>query len=137
MVIADFRAEFPEFSSTVNYPDAQLNFYAGIAETLCLESVWTTMLPYAVKLYVAHEITLAYQSLKTSNQGGVPGQNSGIANNKTVGSVSVGYDASQVAEKDAGWWNLTNYGRQFYRLAQMFGAGCVQLGAPICGWPCP
>lgn len=80
-----------------------------------------------VKLYVAHEITLAAQNQKAAATGGSPGQSGGIANSKTVGSVSVGYDTTSTAEKDAGWWNLTNYGKQFIRLARIFGAGAIQL----------
>ncbi len=124
---AAFRAEFPEFASVTNYPDAQLDFWSAVAEELLVEALWTTMKPFAVKLYVAHEITLARQNVQASAAGGAPGQSGGIASSKTVGSVSVGYDTTITAEKNAGWWNLTNYGKQLYRLIRMFGAGCVQL----------
>lgn len=127
MDIGAFRAEFPEFADTVAYPNTQLNFYAGIAELMVLESVWKRMYTQGVKLYVAHEITLAYQSAKAGKSGGMPGTSGGVANTKTVGSVTVGYDSTTTSEKDAGWWNLTNYGKQFIRLARIFGAGAVQL----------
>lgn len=122
-----FRLDFPEFANPVTYDDAQLDFWAGIAESLVRENVWGDTRPFAVKLYVAHEITLATQNLSATKSGGSPGQQGGIANNKTVGSVTVGYDASTTTEKDAGWWNLTNYGKQFIRLARLFGAGAIQL----------
>lgn len=124
---AAFRVEFPEFSNTTKYPDSQLDFWAGIAEIQVVEDIWTTMKPFAVKLYVAHEITLAAQNFQAAAVGGTPGSQGGIASSKTVGSTSVSYDASTTTEKDAGWWNLTNYGKQFYRLAQMYGAGAIQL----------
>lgn len=127
MVIADFRTEFPEFSDAAVYPDAQLNFWASIAEAQVVESIWTTMYTFGVKLYVAHEITLAAQNKKTATVGGVPGQNAGIVTSKAVGAVNASYDANTTTEKDAGWWNLTNYGKQFFRLARMFGAGAIQL----------
>lgn len=127
MDITAFRAAFPEFVDTAVYPDSQINFWAGLAEKLVLECVWKTCWTQGVQLYVAHEITLAAQNTKSAAAGGVPGTFGGIANNKTVGSVTVGYDASTTTEKDAGWWNLTTYGKQFIRLARIFGAGCIQL----------
>jgi len=125
--IPKFRTEFPEFSDTAVYTTPEIEFWATVAEKMVLECVWKTMWTTGVKLYVAHEITLAAQNKKASSTGGSPGQSGGIANNKTVGSVSVGYDASTTTEKDAGWWNLTNYGKQFIRLARIFGAGAIQL----------
>lgn len=127
MDISEFRTEFPEFSDTTVYPSAQITFWAGVAEKMVLKNIWCNMWATGVKLYVAHEITLAAQYKKASAVGGVPGSSGGIANNKTVGSVTVGYDSSTTTEKDAGWWNLTNYGKQFIRLARIFGAGAIQL----------
>ncbi len=127
MDVTAFRAAFPEFASTTKYPTAQINFWAALAEAQVVECVWTTMYATGVQLYVAHEITLAAQNASAGSSGGTPGQSGGIANSKTVGSVSVGYDAATTTEKDAGFWNLTNYGKQFIRLARLFGAGCVQL----------
>ena len=127
MDIPQFRTEFPEFSDTTLYPTTQIVFWASLAEKMVLESVWKDCWAAGVKLYVAHEITLAAQSAKAASVGGTPGSQAGIANSKTVGSVSVGYDATTTSEKDAGWWNLTTYGKQFFRLMKIFGAGCIQL----------
>ncbi len=127
MVVADFRAEFPEFSDAATYPDALLTFWATIAEQQVVECIWKTLYTFGVKLYVAHEITIARQNQQASTAGGTPGQSGGIASSKAVGAVSVSYDPNTTTEKDAGWWNLTNYGKQFIRLARMFGAGCIQL----------
>lgn len=127
MNIPEFRSEFPEFKDTALYPTPMIQFWATLAEQQVLQKFWCGVWQTGVKLYVAHEITLAGQNVKTAANGGTPGQNSGIANNKTVGSVTVGYDSNTNTEKDAGYWNLTNYGKQFYRLVKMFGAGCIQL----------
>jgi len=78
-------------------------------------------------LYVAHEITLAGQNFKTGNNGGLPGQQAGAPNSKTVGSVTVAYDSSTTTEKDAGYWNLTTYGKAFIHLARIYGSGVIQL----------
>lgn len=91
------------------------------------DCVWTTTKPFAVMLYTAHEIVMAAQNVKASAVGGPPGLQGGIANTKTVGSVTVGFDSQANSEKDAGWYNMTNYGKQLYRLIRIFGAGCIQL----------
>lgn len=127
MDIAAFRSNFPEFADTTVYPDGQITFWATLAEKMVLASVWGDCWPQGVNLYVAHEIVLAAQSKKTAGFGGNPGTFGGVANNKTVGSGSVQYDSVTTGEKDAGYWNLTNYGKQFIRLARIFGAGAIQL----------
>jgi hypothetical protein len=125
--IPAFRTAFPEFASTVEYPTELITLWAGVAEQMVPCKVWKNMWTVGVSLYVAHEITLEAQSRKAASVGGVPGQNGGVASTKTVGSVSVGYDPNTTTEKDAGYWNLTTYGKQFIRLARIFGAGAIQL----------
>lgn len=127
MDLTQFRLDFPEFSDTAKYTDGSLTFWATVAEKMVSECVWKTMFTQGVKLYVAHEITLASQNAQAGLSGGMPGTSGGVPNNKTVGSVTVGYDSQSTSEKDAGWWNLTNYGKQYIRLARIFGAGCIQL----------
>lgn len=127
MDIPAFRTEFPEFADSTVYPTTQIAFWAGLAEAQVLECIWKTQRNVGVSLYVAHEITLAAQNKKTAAVGGAPGTFGGVANNKTVGSVTVGYDSTTTGEKDAGYWNLTNYGKQFIRLVRIFGARPIQL----------
>lgn len=126
-VIGKFRANFPEFVDTTKYPDSMIQFWAELAEIQVRQSIWKNAWVKGVSLYVAHEITLATQNIKANAVGGSPGQQGGIANSKTVGSATVSYDSQTSSEKDAGFWNLTIYGKQFYRLAQVFGAGGIQL----------
>ncbi len=125
--IGAFRAGFPEFRDTVIYPTSQIEFWAELAELQLPETIWKNLWQKGVSLYVAHEITLAAQNVRTSSAGGAPGQSGGTANTKTVGSATIGYDAQTTTEKDAGFWNLTNYGKQLYRLIKIFGAGGIQL----------
>lgn len=122
-----FRAQFPEFANSVTYPDQQINFWATLAQAQLPQATWGSQWLNGVSLYVAHEIVLAAQAAKTAAAGGAPGTFGGIANTKTVGSVTVGYDAQTTTEKDAGYWNLTTYGKQFWRLMRIFGAQCIQL----------
>jgi hypothetical protein len=125
--IGAFRTAFPEFADVNAYPTAQVTFWAGIAESLLRQRVWRTSWSFGVQLYVAHELVLARQNLNTASNGGAPGTFGGVANSKTVDAVSVSYDSQATSEKDAGWYNLTNYGKQLYRLMMLFGSGGVQL----------
>lgn len=124
---AAFRARFTEFANTTNYPDAMLDSWALVAEQLLPSDIWGDTWTFGVQLYVAHEITIERQNAATAANGGVPGLAGGVQASKTVGAASVSYDTNNASEKNAGWWNLTTYGRQLYRLIRIFGAGCVQL----------
>lgn len=127
MDVAQFRLDFPEFTDTTAYPTSQITFWANVAERMVRIDVWCDMYTTGVELYVAHEITLAQQNAKAAAVGGVPGIFGGVPTSKAVGQVNVSYDAPTTTEKDAGWWNLTTYGKQFIHLARLFGAGCIQL----------
>lgn len=127
MVVATFRTNFPEFTDATAYPDAMINFWAGLAEAQLVQCIWGDTWSFAVQLYVAHEITLARQNVQAAAVGGSPGQSGGIVNNKAVGQVSAGYDSATQSEKDGGWWNRTTYGMQLFRLIKVFGAGAIQL----------
>lgn len=122
-----FRTNFPEFSDATKYPDSMLTYWGTVAEIMVIQCIWKKMWPTGVSLYVAHQITLAAQNAKAGAIGGTPGISGGVPNTKTVGSVTVGFDSVVTSETGAGFWNLTNYGKQFYHLVQIFGAGCIQL----------
>lgn len=125
--VGAFRTSFPEFASAVAYPDPMIDMWAGLAERQVRLCIWKDSTTLGRSLYVAHQIALAAQDVKAAQIGGSPGATAGIANAKTVGSVTVGYDAASTTEEDAGWWNQTTYGKNFIRLARIFGAGAIQL----------
>jgi hypothetical protein len=122
-----FRECFPEFSDIVAYPNSMIEMWARVAGKQVNPRRWRDETLLGIQLYVAHEITLASGNLRTGGVGGAPGSQSGPTNSKTVGSVTASYDTQQTAEKDAGWWNLTTYGKQFIHLARIFGAGVSQV----------
>lgn len=126
---AAFRAAFPEFADTARYPDAMLDFWSGIGERLMFPQKhrWDTVYDYGLQLFVAHNITLAAQNVAASGSGGVPGGVSGPTTSKSVGSVSVSYDAASSIEPNAGHWNLTTYGKMLIHLSRMIGAGGIQV----------
>lgn len=128
MDLDSFRTNFPEFADQSRYTSGQLTFWSGIAALNVNPRAWgADMYPFAVQLYVAHEMTLAAQNSASGAYGGAPSTASGPVSSKSVGGASISYDTAQAGEKDAGWWNLTSYGKQYIRLARMYGAGAIQL----------
>lgn len=125
--ITAFRAAFPEFADATTYPDAMINFWAGLAATLVQPLPATAPSTQLLDLYVAHAITLAANNAKAVAAGGSPGIAGGITSSKSVGSVSISYDTNAGLQNGAGWFNLTVYGRQYWWLIQLFGIGCIQL----------
>lgn len=124
---AQFREAFPEFADIARYPDAMVTLWSNLATAQVNCRRWKSKTLMGIYLYTAHELVLAGHNYKAGVVGGTPGQTSGPINTKTVGSVTVGYDTVIAAEKDAGYWNLTSYGKQFLRLARIFGVGSIQL----------
>lgn len=124
---AQFRTDFPEFADLVKYPDSLLTFWGVVAVNQVRQCVWNNMYVQGLELYVAHEVTLAAQNSAAAMVGGTPGLQGGVPSSKAVDRASISFDATSTSEKDAGWWNLTTYGKQFIRLARLFGAGAIQL----------
>lgn len=59
--------------------------------------------------------------------GGVGGAVTGVASSESVDKVSVSYDNSMTLNPDAGFWNNSRYGAEFYELLMLFGAGGRQI----------
>ena len=56
----------------------------------------------------------------------------GIVNNKSVDSVSIGYDTQMGADPEAGQYNMTLYGRQFWSMLKYLPIGPIQIGPGGC-----
>lgn len=101
--IDDFKARFPNFDTTVVdsfFPIVEplaVNYYGGDYDDSALDK------EIILHLY-AHMITLE----NTLNSKSVRNEAS-----KSVGSVSVSYEASQTETGRMGWFNTTRYGQQF------------------------
>lgn len=124
---ASFRADFPEFASTANFPDAGVNFWIGVAGKLLNAERFADMLDTATELFVAHQLVLERQAQKSVASGAVPGVTTGAISSKTVGPVTQAYDTSAGIEEGAGHWNLSTYGTRFIQLVRLFGAGPIQV----------
>lgn len=127
MDITTFRQDFPEFASTTDYPDAQVQFWLGVGGKLLRADRWFDLLDQGLELFTAHHLAIQAKDKKTSVAGGIPGAVQGQQTSKSVDKVSVSYDTSKVSYEDAGFWNMTSYGIQYWNLLMMVGAGGVQL----------
>jgi len=124
---SSFRTDLPEFANTTTYPDSMVNFWLGVAANWIDPAIWSTMADFGTELFVAHFISGGAVNIATAAAGGVVGATQGIMSSKGVGPVSVGYDVGAITMADAGQWNATKYGIQFYQLSRMFGSGGMQL----------
>jgi len=123
-----FRTDFPEFSNTARYPDAAINFYLGQADTLLDQNVQGSQFVYLAELFVAHYTELRGRALATvAAGGGVNSAGGGVLSSKSVDKVSASYDVSGIIDPDAGFWNNTGYGREFFWWWSMYGAGGRQI----------
>lgn len=126
--IQQFRNDFPQFNDEVKFPDSQIRLRLNLADKLLSENVsGSDVFLYWVGLFVAHYLTLYAMDTRSLQAGGVGGSSSGVATAKSVDKVSVSYDNSVTLNPDAGFWNNTRYGAEFYQWVLMFGAGGRQL----------
>jgi len=125
--ITQFRIDFPEFVDDTIYNNAIITYWSNLAIKLISESRWGSVYIDGVNLFVAHNITLQAQDIKTASGGGVPGSVGGATTSKSVGQVSKSYDTTSTAIKNGGDWNATSYGRRYLNLARMFGVGGLHV----------
>ena len=127
MTPTDLRTNFPEFASATDYPDGQIQFWLNMAGVQLNIAAWADLLDMGTQLYVAHHLVLGARDRKAAAVGGAPGGSSGPQASKSVDKVSVSYDTGTATIENAGNWNLTSYGTQFYQLMRMVGMGGRQL----------
>lgn len=127
-----FRATFPQFADDTKYPTPMIQARLNLADAMLSESRFgVDIFPYIVGLFVAHYMALYAADARSSSVGGAGGTNSGVQTSKSVDKVSVSYDASATLNPDAGFWNNTRYGSEFWEYLMLFGAGAIQLGTPL------
>ena len=118
--VSDFRRDFPQFADTTKYPDAVIEFRLNLA-------AMGNMFPYLAELFVAHYMVLNAADTAAGALGGAGGATSGVVASKSVDKVSVSYDNSTTLNADAGFWNFSRYGAEFWQLLMLFGYGGIQL----------
>lgn len=125
--VSDFRHDFPQFSDDTKYPDAVIEFRLNLADMLIDGSAMGNMFPYLAELFVAHYMVLNAADTAAGALGGAGGATSGVVASKSVDKVSVSYDNSATLNADAGFWNFSRYGAEFWQLLMLFGYGGIQL----------
>lgn len=116
-----FREQFPELSGAT---DAQIAFWLDLAAKRLNEKVWADLHDEGCLLFTAHH--LARLGVTAESGGAYDGEavdaQGAMVASKSVEKVSISYDNSSGAIADAGEWNSTRYGRQFYELMMIVGA---------------
>ena len=131
VTVADFRASFPEFSSTVDFPAGQVEMYLNMAEGMLDARRFRSQINMAISFYAAHELVLAARNQRAAKSGQLPGSSSGVVNSKSVDKVAVAYNTAASTDSRATHYNLTTYGQQLWRLIQMFGMGPIVVNGSI------
>ena len=127
LTIEQFRAEFPAFASTSDYPDTQVGYWIDQAVNFSpIDEVrWGQFYLQGLRLYVAHNLALERMGLIQARTGAPVG--AGVPASKSVGGVSISYDVEFGSEQDGGNWSMTIWGSRFLRLLRMAGSGGIQL----------
>lgn len=121
------RQIFPEFLDPTIYPDQQIQFWLDVAAKMLNADRWYDLLDNGMYLFTAHHLVIARRDQVAAESGGAVGGIQGAVSSKTVDKVSVSYEANSVLYDDAGFWNGTTYGVQYWNLVRMVGAGGIQL----------
>lgn len=131
MDVTGFRATFPEFGTTPgtgSFTDARIAFWLVLGTTFLQSPRWANFLDHALALFVAHRLCLDKRNADAFAAGGNPGEVKGPLTGRTVHDVTNSYDASSIQFEQAGHWNTTTYGIQFYALLRIAGAGAMEIG---------
>lgn len=123
---ADFRQMMPEFTFEIA-ADSVVEHYAAMAHAVVKAARWHELWREGMRLYIAHFLTLYLEGSAdiSAGAGGIlsAGMASGAVTSKSVGAVSVSYDAKAGTDGLQGWgaFHRTNYGIAFATLARMHG----------------
>jgi hypothetical protein len=124
---AQFKADFTAFADPAKYPESDCNLYLTLANAVLDPRRFGQYLNMAIELFTAHYLTLDAIDNAAAAKGGIPGQQGGQIASKSVGGASINYDTAASVEPGGGHWNLTTFGKRYYRLVMMAGMGGVQV----------
>jgi len=120
--ITSFRARFPEYSVSADFPDARLQVFiddalADVSQTKFKESIADRITAYLA----AHYLTIGELS-NAGNQGSA----APIAS-QSVGEVSVSYATSTYDKGSDAYYNSTIYGQQYKTLLRKYCVGMISI----------
>ncbi|GJL36006.1 hypothetical protein TUM17576_28260 [Enterobacter hormaechei] len=125
--IQQFRTDYPEFANETRYPDAIINRGLRKADAILDQNIQGSQFVELAELCTAHYAELGGKTLAAAAAGGVNTSSRGVLTSKSVDKVSASYDVSGVVDPDAGFWNSTGSGSEFFWWWSMYGAGGRQL----------
>ena len=128
MDAAGFRAAFPAFSEAL-FPDARVAFWLLVGSKRISAERWDDLYDTGLCLFAAHNLTLERAAaLDTNGTGGMSVAAGPVtSDSKSVGAISKSksYSQATTARPNAGQWNATIYGQQFYDLLMLIGVGGI------------
>ena len=127
MDIAQFRLDFPEFSDTQKYTDAMCTLWSENGERLNAPKIFGGDYTLLIELFTAHNLSLQAKDIFTSAVGGIPTGDAGAMTTKTQGEVTYQFDGAASSLQNAGTYNQTIYGRQYWQLRSVYTKGGIQL----------
>ena len=128
VTVIQFRANFPAFTSTTQYPDSSIQFWLTYAYMLLSPRRWGPIQDLGAQLFVAHNATLDGLSAAEGMNGAPSGMTVGPIVSKTVGDLTITYDTGAGVNSEDQHWALTNYGTRFIKMARQMGNGPRQIG---------
>ena len=126
MDVGTFRTILPAFADPGQYSGSAITYWLGVGMARFNPLVWGGNLDEGLLYFIGHNLALAAMANKP---GGLNG--TGIIASKSVGPASISYDNNIGMIDGAGAYNLTLYGRLFYQLSQLVGAGGLQISPGI------
>jgi len=138
-VVADFRAYYPEFADTSEWPEATLTRCLEEADSETGSTRWgqykaspASFRARGLYAYAAHKAVLgkAREKAVAAGQAPAPAQQ---ATSKTVGDESISYNVatpeSSAMSHQVGDLDSTMYGQEFLRLRRRAGTGAATTGS--------
>ena len=126
MDVGTFRTILPAFADPGLYSGSAISYWMGVGMARFNPLVWGNNLNEGLLYFIAHNLAIATIAGKAGALNGT-----GIVASKSVGPASISYDNNIGMIDGAGAYNLTIYGRLFYQLSQLVGAGGLQISPGI------
>ena len=122
-----FFSFFSFFNNPQYYPPAIVETYLKLALNFVPADRWGETWAYGVSLVCAHLLTIYRMSMNDIAKGG-SGNVVGVVTSVSAIGVSKGINVDIGSIENGGFWNTTQFGRQYLTFVRLFGFGVKQLG---------
>lgn len=131
LTVARFREMFPQFTEEL-FPEGRVAFWLTLAGKQLSPARFDDCYPEGCCLYAAHHLTLERAAAKSTDGTGGMDAAAGpvVSSSKAVGGVSLSESragAAATGSPTAGHFNDTVYGKQYWQLVQLVGAGGLHV----------